>query len=113
MLLPQYKTISHAPSTILSVGHGLAAVYYILYVYKSEDPPWYAIQVGSVADSVDAKVQLFLNYARANVQKELNLELFLPQRKKIYAIFKDFYHFLMAVSDIMYNFEAVQPSCAS
>ena len=70
MLLPHYKTISHAPSTILSVGHGLAAVYYILYVYKSEDPPWYAIQVGSVADSLDAKVQLFLNYAQDRLLQE-------------------------------------------
>jgi hypothetical protein len=31
----------------------------VLHVLKTKVPPWFAIQVGSVVETVDAKVQLF------------------------------------------------------
>ena len=48
---------------------------------KAKDPPWFAVQMGSVADSVAAKIRIIIDntnfLARKIMQKSISFDMFI------------------------------------
>jgi hypothetical protein len=62
----QYNRLLHI---LYSEKERACLVYNLNVPIKAKDPPWFAVQMGSVADSVAAKIRIIINNTNFSARK--------------------------------------------